>query len=120
MHFNIALQVIELEYLSTWNQHKSIALAASLTTVQCRGVAEDEEVNVQHIFSLVMAPLEGTPRSTVYFRLLGPFTARLALLSLYIHTSSLQLMHSCGYHLMQTCCCFLLQSRRGSDSVLAA
>ena len=67
-----------LEAMSTCIQHM---VAVSLTTVQCRAVAEGEEVSVQHIFSLVMAPVEGTPRSTVYIRLLGPFSARSALLS---------------------------------------
>ena len=62
--------------MSTCIQH---TFAAILTTVQCRAVAEGEEVSVQHIFSLVMAPTEGTPRSTVYIRLLGPFSARSAL-----------------------------------------
>lgn len=96
------LRVARVEDMSTCLQHTVAALATVLTSVQCRGVTEDEEARVQHIFSLVMAPVEGTPRSTVYIRLLGPFSARSVLLSPCIHTSSPQLMHSCGFWLMPT------------------
>ncbi|KAA6429143.1 MAG: peroxiredoxin 6 [Trebouxia sp. A1-2] len=41
-----------------------------------RGKDETPDLSVRHTFSLVMAPVEGTPRSTVYIRLLGPFSAR--------------------------------------------
>lgn len=47
-------------------------------TCLCRIGSEAEELAVRHTFSLVMAPVEGTPRSTVYIRLLGPFSARQA------------------------------------------
>lgn len=53
-------------------------LAGMSLIATCRDEVEAEELSVRHTFTLVMAPVEGTPRSTVYIRLLGPFSARSA------------------------------------------
>lgn len=62
--------------MSTRLQDMVVIFAGMFLVATCRD--EAEELSVRHTFTLVMAPVEGTPRSTVYIRLLGPFSARSA------------------------------------------
>ena len=45
--------------------------------------ADRQELSSRHSFNLIMAPVEGTPRSMVYIRLLGPFSAKQDTESIY-------------------------------------
>ena len=63
----------------------------TVVNMTCREGADEQEVSVRHSFSLVTAPVEGTPRSTVYIRLLGPFSARYA----YLAAVKIHVLHTC-------------------------
>lgn len=58
----------------------AIISTEKLKACVCREATSSAELSLRHAFTLAMSHTESTPRSTIYIRLLGPFTARQAFL----------------------------------------